>query len=116
MDDSATTNPDLLGISSVQADSIPAVDYYPGIRKRTLLQSDSPGGPRILQVEIDAGRHFLEIDVHDSGPEYIYVLEGVFGDGMREYPAGSFICNPAGSSHVPQSRAGCKLLVILPVG
>ena len=110
------TDMNLQGVTSVRADAVPSVDYFPGIRKRTLLKSDSAGVPRILQVEIDADRHFLELDVHDSGPEYIYVLEGVFGDGMREYPAGSFICNPAGSSHVPQSKLGCKLLVILPNG
>ena len=116
MHDSRATSLNLLGVASVRADSVPSVDYYPGVRKRTLLQSDSAGGPRILQVEIDAGRRFLDVDVHDSGPEYIYVLEGVFGDGVHEYPAGSFICNPAGSSHVPQSKLGCKLLVILPLG
>jgi hypothetical protein len=61
----------LWGVTSLRADDVPAVDYYPGVRRRTLLASESPGGARILQVQIDAGKMFLAIDVHTSGPEYI---------------------------------------------
>jgi quercetin dioxygenase-like cupin family protein len=107
---------DLKGVTSVRADEIPSVDYYPGVRKRTLFASETPGGHRILQVEIDAGRGFLDLDVHDSGPEYIYVIEGTFGDGVHEYAPGTFIQHPAGSAHIPQSKSGCKLIVILPTG
>lgn len=106
----------LKDVNRVRADDVPATDYYPGIRKRVLLASETPGGPRILQVEIDAGKHFLDVDVHDSGPEYVYVIEGTFGDGVYEYPAGTFIQNPKGSSHIPQSKTGCKLMVIFPTG
>ena len=106
----------LRGVTSLQADDVPSVDYYPGVRRRTLLASETPGGPRILQVEIDPGKMFLDLDVHNSGPEYVYVVEGVFGDGAHEYPAGTFIRHPVGSSHIPQSKGGCKLIVILPSG
>jgi anti-sigma factor ChrR (cupin superfamily) len=51
-----------------------------------------------------------------GNPEYIYVLQGIFLEGAREYPAGSFVHNPVGSSRIPQSATGCKLLVILPAG
>jgi hypothetical protein len=37
-------------------------------------------------------------------------------DGVRDYPAGSFIHAPAGSSHVPQSETGCTLFVFYPEG
>src|SRR5215470_6506379 len=94
---------DLRGVTSVHADDVPSVDYYPGVRRRTLLASETPGRPRILQVEIDAGKMFLDLDVHNSGPEYIYVVEGVFSDGVHEYPPGTFIRHPSGSSHIPQS-------------
>ena len=105
----------LEGVIGVRADDVPSVDYYPGVRKRTLLAS-GPGSLRILQVEIEAGKGFLDLDVHESGPEYIYVVDGTFGDGAREHPAGTFILHPAGSSHIPQSKRGCKLIVILPTG
>ena len=107
---------DLNGFTRVHSDEVPSVDYYPGVHKRTLLASETPGGLRILQVEIDAGKRFLDLDVHESGPEYIYVVEGIFDDGAREHPAGTFIQHPAGSSHIPQSKSGCKLIVMLPSG
>ena len=34
-----------------------------------------------------------------ASPEELYVVAGVFNDGVRDYPAGTFIHNPAGSSH-----------------
>ncbi len=51
------------------------------------------------------------LDVHVPGPEEVFVVSGVFNDGAHDYPAGSFIHNPAGSSHVPQSKEGCVLFV-----
>jgi hypothetical protein len=36
--------------------------------------------------------------------------------GVHDYPAGSFIHNPAGSAHGPQSKEGCVLFVFLPEG
>ena len=56
------------------------------------------------------------IDLHEPGPEEVYVVSGVFNDGVRDYPAGSFIHNPKGSSHVPQSKTGCTIFVFYPEG
>ena len=98
------------GVFAVHVDGVVPVDFFPGVRKRTLLSSDSPIGTRILVVEIDPGHRFLELDVHQPGPEEVYVLEGTFHDGAREYPASSFIHNTVGSSHIPQSATGCNLL------
>ncbi|KKO50297.1 cupin [Arsukibacterium sp. MJ3] len=49
---------------------------------------------------------------HDGGEE-ILVLEGVFSDEHGDYPAGTYIRNPPGTSHQPFSRDGCTLLVKL---
>ncbi|MCC5853879.1 MAG: cupin domain-containing protein, partial [Alkalimonas sp.] len=49
---------------------------------------------------------------HDGGEE-IYVLEGVFSDEHGDYPAGSYLRNPPGSSHTPFSKGGCLLWVKL---
>lgn len=106
----------LEGVFNVQVNAVAAVELYPGVRRRTLLSSDSPTGTRIQFVEIDPGGRFLGLDVHEPGPEEVFVLEGTFNDGVRDYPAGSLIHNPAGSSHIPQSVSGCRLLVILPQG
>ena len=47
---------------------------------------------------------------HDGGEE-ILVLEGVFSDEHGDYPAGTYLRNPPGTSHQPFSRDGCTLLV-----
>ncbi|MEO3877147.1 cupin domain-containing protein [Rheinheimera fenheensis] len=49
---------------------------------------------------------------HDGGEE-ILVLEGVFSDEHGDYPAGSYLRNPPGTSHKPFSKNGCTLLVKL---
>jgi anti-sigma factor ChrR (cupin superfamily) len=67
-------------------------------------------------LEIDAGCRWEGLDLHEPGPEEVYVVSGVFNDGVRDYPAGTFIHNPAGSSHVPQSETGCVLFVFYPEG
>ena len=50
--------------------------------------------------------------VHEYGEE-ILVLDGVFSDETGDYPAGSYIMNPPGSSHAPFSETGCTLFVKL---
>ncbi|MDQ2856744.1 MAG: cupin domain-containing protein [Acidobacteriota bacterium] len=84
------------------------------VRVRTLWQS--PSGAKAQVVEIDAGGCWEEVDLHEPGPEEVYVISGIFNDGVRDYPSGSFIHNPAGSSHVPQSKTGCTLFVFYPEG
>ena len=49
---------------------------------------------------------------HDLGEE-ILVLEGTFSDETGDYPSGSYLMNPPGSSHAPYSDAGCILFVKL---
>ncbi|HEY9548329.1 MAG TPA: cupin domain-containing protein [Kiloniellaceae bacterium] len=49
---------------------------------------------------------------HPQGEE-ILVLDGVFSDEHGDYPAGSFLLNPAGFRHAPFSRDGCVLFVKL---
>ncbi len=87
---------------------------YPGVRVRRLWSGDR--GVRAVLVEIDAGCRFPEVDRHDAGPEEVYVVSGVFNDGERDFPAGTFIHNPRGSSHVPQSENGCVLFLFYPEG
>jgi hypothetical protein len=49
---------------------------------------------------------------HPDGEE-ILVLEGVFSDEHGDWPAGTYLLNPEGFSHVPFSKAGCLLFVKL---
>lgn len=49
---------------------------------------------------------------HIKGEE-IYVLEGTFSDNHGNYEAGSYLRNPAGTSHSPFSNQGCTIFVKL---
>lgn len=47
------------------------------------------------------------------GGEEILVLDGTFSDQQGDYPAGTYLRNPPGTSHQPFSVGGCTLLVKL---
>ena len=49
---------------------------------------------------------------HALGEEFI-VLDGVFSDEHGDYPAGSYLRNPPGTSHTPRSDPGCVIWVKL---
>ena len=49
---------------------------------------------------------------HEFGEE-ILVLDGILSDEIGDYPAGTYIMNPPGSSHAPHSKTGCTLFVKL---
>jgi anti-sigma factor ChrR (cupin superfamily) len=49
---------------------------------------------------------------HSLGEEF-FVLQGIFSDEFGDYPMGSYVRNPPGSSHAPFSREGCMLFVKL---
>lgn len=49
---------------------------------------------------------------HAKGEEFL-VLDGVFSDEAGDYPAGTYVRNPPGSSHAPSSADGCRILVKL---
>ena len=101
-------------LESIHKDNVQPETPYPGVRIYRLWKGNR--GVNAILVEIDAGGRFLDLDVHEPGPEEVYVVSGVFNDGVRDYPAGTFIHNPAGSSHVPQSKTGCVLFVFYPEG
>lgn len=46
-----------------------------------------------------------------TGLETILVLDGVQSDERGDYPKGSFILNPEGSSHSVWSETGCAVLI-----
>ena len=48
-----------------------------------------------------------------GGGEEILVLEGTFSDEYGDYPEGTYLRNPPGSTHSPLSRDGCTLFVKL---
>ncbi|RUM24331.1 cupin [Rhizobium vallis] len=49
---------------------------------------------------------------HPGGEEFL-VLDGVFQDESGDFPADTYVRNPPGSGHAPQSEGGCTILVKL---
>ena len=62
-------------------------------------------------VEYEADSSF-QSHTHENGEEFL-VLSGTFSDENGDYPSGTYVRNPHGSSHSPFSKTGCKILVKL---
>ncbi|MCC0177865.1 cupin domain-containing protein [Waterburya agarophytonicola K14] len=86
---------------------------FPGISACELWQGKT--GSKAAIVEIKPGGKWQGFDIHETSSEEIFVVEGIFNDGEKDYPAGTFIHNPIGSKHIPQSSTGCLLFVFYPV-
>jgi len=62
-------------------------------------------------VRFAAGSSF-PTHTHDGGEEYL-VLEGTFSDETGDFPAGTYVRNPIGTSHAPHTEEGCTIFVKL---
>ncbi len=82
-----------------------------GVWRKPLAREGAEHGHATSIVRYDPGTSFASHN-HPGGEE-ILVLDGVFSDENGDYPAGSYIRNPNGSSHAPHSKEGCTLLVKL---
>jgi anti-sigma factor ChrR (cupin superfamily) len=110
-------NPAILaqeGYESTTVNESPVHELFPGIRARPLWSGSSGATANVL--EMDPGTSWPRDDVHEPGPEEVFVVSGTFNDGARDYPAGSFLHAPAGSWHIPQTTTGCTLFVFYPEG
>lgn len=87
-------------------------ELFPGVQLVPLWKSAAGASAQVLKIE--PGCSWVGVDNHDSGPEEVYVVEGAFNDGVQDYPAGSFIHNPKGSSHIPQSAEGVPFSFSIP--
>jgi anti-sigma factor ChrR (cupin superfamily) len=82
-----------------------------GVERRMLDRCDDEVARATSIVRYVPGGRF-ERHSHGGGEE-ILVLEGTFSDEQGDYPAGTYLRNPGGSSHAPFSEEGCTLLVKL---
>ncbi len=90
----------------------PMESIFAGIQFCELWQNKA--GSKAVVVKIEPGGKWQGWDKHETASEEIFVLEGTFNDGERDYPAGTFIHNPIGSQHIPQSNTGCLLFIFYP--
>ncbi|ASI91880.1 cupin domain-containing protein [Vibrio mediterranei] len=82
-----------------------------GVNRKPLEREAAESGHVTSIVEYRPGTRFSQHS-HPLGEE-IFVLDGVFSDKTGDYPAGTYLRNPPGSSHAPFSKQGCVILVKL---
>ena len=82
-----------------------------GVSRVYLERVAEESGHATSFVKFAPGSYFPQHS-HPQGEE-IYVLEGVFSDEAGDYPAGTYIRNPPGTSHKPFTVEGCTLFVKL---
>jgi anti-sigma factor ChrR (cupin superfamily) len=83
----------------------------PQVLRKQLEREAAESGHVTSIVKYKPGSEFKPHS-HPLGEE-IYVLEGVFSDENGDYPAGTYLRNPPGSSHTPFSKEGCVIYVKL---
>lgn len=74
-----------------------------------VLPLHSAEGENVALVRWAPGTKFTQ-HAHWGGEE-IFVLEGTFQDEHGDYPAGTWIRSPHGSTHTPWSDEGCLIYV-----
>jgi len=105
-------NADLTRRAVVATVDLPWVDSpMPGVARKMLERDGAEVARATSLVRYAAGSRF-ERHEHGGGEE-ILVLDGVLSDEHGDYPAGSYLRNPPGSSHAPFSKSGCTLFVKL---
>jgi anti-sigma factor ChrR (cupin superfamily) len=96
----------------IATNDLPWLDSpMPGVQRR-LLERDGEEVARATSIIRYAPNSHFSAHRHGGGEEF-FVLEGVFSDEYGDYPAGTYIRNPVGSTHTPFSQDGCTILVKL---
>ncbi len=83
----------------------------PGVQRRKLDRVGNEVARATSLVKYDPDSYF-SAHTHGGGEEF-FVLEGVFSDEHGDYPAGTYVRNPIGTSHTPHSKNGCVIFVKL---
>jgi len=83
----------------------------PGVER---IMLDRVGGEVAVATSLVryAPQSRFEPHSHALGEEFV-VLDGVFSDEHGDFPAGSYVRNPPGTSHTPHSDPGCVIFVKL---
>jgi len=95
---------------------IPAADHWvhspeSGVDRLMLDRIGDEVARATSLVRYAAGSSFAK-HTHAKGEEFL-VLDGVFSDETGDYPAGTYVRNPPGTSHAPHCDNGCRILVKL---
>ncbi len=83
----------------------------PGVQRRMLERNGDEVARATSIVRYAPGSAF-SAHTHGGGEEF-FVLSGTFSDEQGDYPSGTYVRNPVGSTHQPHSDGGCTILVKL---
>jgi len=99
------------GITSSVLDGIKPIEISKGIFQYILWENDK----KLSAIyKFDKNTKLDFVDSHTMYDEHIFVMSGVFNNGDKYYEEGSYIINPKGTVHIPQSTEGCTVLVTFP--
>ena len=84
----------------------------PGVMRRMLERDGEDGSRRATSVVRYAPGSQFSAHVHARGEEFL-VLDGTFSDERDDFPKGTYVRNPPGSSHAPYSSGGTTIFVKL---
>ena len=105
-------NADLSKRVVVDSGALPWVaSPMPGVERR-MLERQGGEVARLTSIVRYAPASRFSAHTHSGGEEYL-VLEGTFSDDDGDFPAGTYVRNPVGSTHAPHSEGGCVILVKL---
>lgn len=103
-----------IGITSSIWMNLQSTEIADGVHEYILWKGEN--GKQAAIYEFQENTEFNGIDAHEYGEEHIFVISGIFSDGKIDYQEGSYIVNPRGTAHIPQSKVGCVVLVTFPNG
>lgn len=83
-----------------------------GVKRLVLERQGGEKTLRATSIVAYAPDSVFAAHTHPKGEEF-YVLAGTFSDQNGDYPAGTYVRNPPGSSHAPFSKDGCLIWVKL---
>ena len=103
-------NADLNQRVVINSNEIPWVDSPMAGVQRRMLERDGDEVARATTIVRYAPGSYFSAHTHGGGEEFL-VLDGVFSDEKGDYPTGTYVRNPVGSTHTPFSKEGCLIYV-----
>jgi len=83
----------------------------PGVDRKMLYREGDEVALATSVVRYAPGSSF-EPHTHNAGEEFL-VLDGTFSDETGDFPKGTYVRNPPGSSHAPFTKDGTTIFVSL---
>jgi len=105
-------NADFSRRAAIRPDGYDWVSSPVGGVERMMLDRIGDEVARATTIVRFAPGSYFDAHTHGGGEEFL-VLDGVFSDQYGDFPTGTYVRNPIGTSHKPHTDNGCTILVKL---